>query len=99
MTLVHPGEGYAVFEVRTPYIIVPLVGKMETPDDDREASVVDLDAKGASLSISVDGGLTWQEISVPSRPARVDLTQYASGRYGYLLRLTLRGKPGEAVVR
>ncbi len=31
------GDGYAVFEVRTPYVIVPRVGELETADDDCEA--------------------------------------------------------------
>jgi hypothetical protein len=63
------GEGYAVFEVRTPYIIVPIVGDRETKADDREASVVELDADRARLSVSVDNGLTWQEIRHPMPPS------------------------------
>jgi hypothetical protein len=84
------GEGYAVFEVRSPYVIVPRVGKAETTDDDCDASVVKLDAAGVSMSVSLDNGLTWV---VPSSP---DLTPLVSGRYGYLLRLDFEGKKAVA---
>jgi hypothetical protein len=91
LVLDAPGEGHAVFEVRSPYVIVPRVGKLETTEDDREASIVKLDAVGTALSISLDNGLTW---TVPASP---DLTPLVSGRYGYLLKLTLKGEG--AVVR
>ncbi|HXX94811.1 MAG TPA: hypothetical protein VEN81_14385, partial [Planctomycetota bacterium] len=85
------GEGYAIFEVRSPYVIVPKVGKLETTEDDRDASVLALDAVDTTVSVSVDNGLSW---TVPSSP---DLTALVSGRYGYLLRLDLKGPA--AVVR
>jgi hypothetical protein len=81
-----PGEGYAIFEVRSPYVIVPRVGKLETTDDDREASVVKVVGTGVTASVSVDNGLTWTAMTSP------DLTPLASGRYGYLLRLELKGQ-------
>lgn len=77
------GSGFAIFEVRSPYVIVPLVGDLEDPADDREASVVRLDAEGASLSVSVDHGLTWKETGP-------DLTPQVSGRYGYLVKVSLK---------
>jgi hypothetical protein len=100
LALIRPGEGHAVFEVRSPYVIVPLVGEMETRDDDREASVVVLDGRGISLSISADGGLTWTDLPEPSSsPATFDLTPHVAGGYGYLLKLALLGQPEEAIVR
>jgi len=99
LSLERPGEGCAVFEVRSPYVIVPVVGNLDTTADDREASVVEIDAVGASLALSLDGGLTWKELAVDRWPARLDLTPQVSGTYGYLLRITLRGQPGEAMVR
>jgi hypothetical protein len=102
LTLKEPGEGFAIFEVRSPYVIVPLVGKLESTEDDREASVVTLDATGTvSLSLSPDNGLTWQNAAAPpgASPWTFDLTRYVSGTYGYLLRVRLNGKPGETVVR
>src|SRR5262249_26558353 len=90
-------------EVRSPYIIVPRVGKLETAEDDCEASVVELAATGASLSLSLDNGLTWEDLKLPTPGpggwAAVDLTRHVSGTYGYLLRVGLKGKPNEAVVR
>lgn len=99
LTLEEPGEGFAVFEVRSPYIIVPLVGRMETTDDDREASVVEIDGAGFSLELSLDNGLTWQSIEAKGSPPTIDLTPQVSGRYGYLLKIGIQGKPDEAVVR
>jgi hypothetical protein len=97
LTLREPGQGHAVFEVRSPYVIVPLVDRMETRTDDREASVVEVDALGASLSLSLDNGLTWTNLG--SGQGTLDLTAYVSGTYGYLLKISLKGEPGRAVVR
>jgi hypothetical protein len=99
LTLVAAGEGQATFEVHSPYIIVPLVGDLDRTDDDREASVVELDATGASLEVSLDNGLTWQPVDLASGQASVDLTQLVAGTYGYLLRVKLRGQPGQAMLR
>ena len=99
LTLATAGDGYAIFEVRTPYIIVPMVGKLDTADDDREASVVEIDADGASLAISLDNGLSWQDLTIESGRATLDLTPQVSGTYGYLLKITLRGRPNRAIVR
>jgi len=97
LTLKSPGEGYAVFEVRSPYVIVPLVGDLDSTVDDREASVVTLDATGANLSLSLDNGLRWQKLEGANRT--IDLTPQVAGRYGYLLKIELRGEPEKAVVR
>jgi hypothetical protein len=93
LTLKEPGEGHAIFEVRSPYVIVPLVGDLDDATDDREASVVKLDATDTTVALSLDHGLTWKESGA------LDLTPHVEGTYGYLLKLTLCGKPGEAVVR
>jgi hypothetical protein len=91
LVLETPGEGHAIFEVRSPYVIVPRVGKLETTDDDRDASVLKIDAEGATVWVSLDNGLSW------TAPASRDLTPLVSGRYGYLLKLALKGE--RAVVR
>jgi hypothetical protein len=98
LTLKEPGEGYAIFEVRSPYVIVPKVGPLDTLAGDREAAQVELAASGASLALSLDNGLTWRDLPVPAA-ARLDLTPQVAGRYGYLLKIVLRGQPGQAVVR
>ena len=46
LSLTEPGEGYAIFEVRSPYCIVPKVGPLDTLAEDCEASLVELDARG-----------------------------------------------------
>jgi hypothetical protein len=90
-----------VFEVRTPYVIVPRVGVMEDPSDDCEASVVEIDARSCSLGLSLDNGLTWTDLGGGGvdGPRTVDLTPQVAGRYGYLLRLRLDGAAGDALVR
>ena len=83
LTLTEPGEGYAVFEVRSPYVIVPLVGRLETTDDDREASVIEADATGVRLEISLDNGLTWEELAQaggPGQPPSPTVCLKSSGR-------------------
>src|SRR5262249_20395404 len=91
LTLEKSGEGHAIFEVRSPYVIVPLVGKMETRDDDREASVVQLDASEARMAISLDNGITWKDLE--ANRGKLDLTPLVTGTYGYLLKLSLKGDP------
>jgi hypothetical protein len=86
-----PGKGFATFEVRTPYIIVPKVNRLEVTDDDVEASVVEIDATGTSLSISLDGGRSWRPLGVGADSGRYDLTRHVAGTYGYLLRIDLDG--------
>ncbi len=97
LTLKAKGKGHAVFEVRSPYVIVPRVGDMARADDDREASVVTVDAAGAALSLSVDNGLSWKDLG-PAAGGH-DLTPHVRGRYGYLLRVSLEGEPGRAALR
>jgi hypothetical protein len=85
------GQGYAIFEVRSPCVIVPRVGDFDTSADDAEASVVRLEGDGVTPSVSIDNGRTW------TTPDSMDLTPLAAGRYGYLLRLDLAGQ--DAVLR
>ncbi len=99
LTLNESEQGYAVFEIRTPYIIVPKVGELESTEDDCEASAVEIDATGASLAVSLDNGITWKPVVTVDGPERLDLTERVAGTYGYLLRVDLEGVPGSAEVR
>jgi hypothetical protein len=99
LTLVEPGEGCAIFEVRSPYIIVPIVGDFETMDDDREASVVEIDGAGLSLQLSTDNGMTWKDVKAVSGRETLDLTRNVAGRYAYLLKIVMKGQPDKAAVR
>jgi len=80
LTLESRGEGYAVFEIQSPYVIVPRVGDLDSTADDREASVVTVDANGAKLSLSLDNGLTWRDLAAAQ--GTLDLTAHVGGRYG-----------------
>lgn len=99
ITLIKPGDGWAIFEVRSPYVIVPLVGKLEDPKDDSQASIVEIDASEAALAWSPDFGDTWITLESKQWPATVDLTAQVAGSYGYLLKVGLKGKPATAAIR
>lgn len=99
LALIKPGDGWAIFEVRSPYVIVPLIGKLEDPKDDSQASIVEIDATEATLAWSPDFGDTWITLESKQWPATVDLTAQVAGSYGYLLKVGLKGKPATAAVR
>jgi len=99
LTLAKAGDGFAIFEVRSPYIIVADLGKLEDPKDDHDASVVELDAAEASVTVSKDYGATWLSLETKAFPAKLDLTPQVAGTYGYLLRIDLKGQPGKAVLK
>lgn len=96
LTLSEEGEGYAIFETRSPYIIVPSVGDYDSIEDDKEASVVKIKGEGFELQVSKDNGISWQDIAISGES--VDLTRYIAHTYGYLLKINLKGKPGKAVI-
>jgi len=97
IALANRGAGYVVFEVRSPYVIVPRVNRYETTEDDAEASVVKIDAAGAELSVSSDNGITWRKVDVSDGAA--DLTRHVARTYGYLLKIARTGEPGEVLLR
>ena len=102
LTPVEAGGGSVVFEVLSPYVIVPV---MDDLDDlagalNRDAATVMIDATAAvEGEVSVDGGRTWTALGTLPNRARLDLTRYVRGRYGYLIRLGMKGEPGVAVLR
>jgi len=99
LTLAQPGDGWIVFEVRSPYVIVPVVGKLEDPKDDKEAAVIEVDASDATLAWSPDYGDSWITLETKKWPAQIDMTPQVAGGYGYLLKVGLKGKPQGAMVR
>ncbi|MCH7685597.1 MAG: hypothetical protein IH899_02770 [Planctomycetes bacterium] len=98
LTLEKAGEGFAVFEVRSPYVIVPVVGDLKKTDDDKHASVIELNGKGVTASLSRDNAATWEPLTINKQPAIVDLTKRVAGTYGYLLKIRLKGNPDEVVL-
>lgn len=99
LTLDSAGDGFVVFAVETPFVIVPELGDIADPKDDRGASVVEVDGAGLTAAWSPDAGATWISLETKEFPAKLDLTKEVAGRSGYLLRLNLKGKPGQAVVK
>ncbi len=98
--LIEAGDGEAVFEVFTPYIIVAKVNGLDDPDDDAEASVVTLEtALPVALAVSRDHGLTWRQAgTVAAGKMVVDLTRFVNGTYGYLLRLSTSGAAEQTAI-
>ncbi len=98
LTLAKDGEGEAVFEVLSPYVIVPLVGDLDDRGDDREASVVTFTSQGkVRVSISLDFGRSFREVEAVNEGGitTLDLTRYLRERYQYLVKFTLTGKRGD----
>ncbi len=101
LVLTAAGDGEAVFEVFTPWIIVPKVGKLDDESDDVEASVVRLDAaRPVALLVSSDHGRTWKEVTTVQGGQRsVDLTRWVKATYGFLLKLRAAGRANDLVLR
>ena len=93
--------GEAVFEVFTPFVIVPKVNDLDNVDDDGEASVVSLEAAApVKAQLSLDGGLSWKDVGTPAPgTSALDLTRHVKGTYGYLVKLSAAGAKGTAVLR
>ena len=95
LEITRRGEAEVIFEVFTPYIIVPKVNDLDNPDDDKEASVVTI--RGGlpiDVLVSLDRGMTWKTAGnvQPGSATAIDLTPLASGTYGYLMKLKARGR-------
>jgi hypothetical protein len=104
----RPDGSLASFEEsRTDHRLWRNRGPLFFPNDDLEhvrkiyaaTPFVEIDATGASLSISLDNGISWQPVSTTNGSKAFDLTKYVASTYGYLLRVDLRGVPESAVVR
>jgi hypothetical protein len=101
LTAGERGHGAVIFEVFTPFVIVPKVNDLDDFDDDAEASVISLDAAVAvKVSLSLDNGLSWQEAGVLEPGKRtLDLTRWVKGGYGYLVQLKMAGEAGDVAIR
>lgn len=101
VTLSKPGTGEVVFDVNSPYVIVPKVGDFTRRDDDSEASVVTFASRGrVEVSLSLDFGRSFEKLKEveTSGTTTLDLTPHLRERYQYLLRFTLMGKPDETAL-
>jgi hypothetical protein len=101
LQLANDGIGEAVFEVFTPWIIVPKINALDDPTDDTEASIITLHAaRPVSVQVSSDHGKSWRTVtSVEAEKALIDLTPWVKGTYGYLLKLASNGQASEVVLR
>ena len=88
-----------MFEIFTPWIIVPKVNSLDDAHDDSEASVVTVDAaRAVTFLVSRDHGRSWDEVkTVPAGRHAVDLTRWVKGTYGFHLKLKATG-PAFAVL-
>ncbi len=89
--------GEVVFDVFTPFIIVPKVNDLDDFTDDAEASIVTAaPAAAMKVAVSTDNGRTWTPAGSAAAGAKaaIDLTPHVKGRYGYRLKLSFIGKAG-----
>ncbi|MFC1716396.1 hypothetical protein ACFL6S_22180 [Candidatus Poribacteria bacterium] len=95
LTLESDGEGDAIFEVVSPYVIVPQVSKLDDRSGNSEASVITFTSRGEiCVSISLDYGRSYTEIKTVTEAGEtsLDLTPYLRERYQYLVKFTLLGQ-------
>lgn len=87
------GKGQAVFQVWTPFIIVPKVNDMLNFDDDAEAALVELKAGGpVAVDVSTDFCQSWTEAGTAESGKKLDLTKLVKEKYGYFIRFRPAGK-------
>lgn len=102
LTPASEGRGQVVFEVLSPYIIVPIMEDLDNPDNfslNRDAATVMVKATApVQAEVSTNRGRTWTKLGPLAGGQRLDLTRHVRGTYGYLVRLTLEGKSGEAIL-
>lgn len=101
LTLAGRRAGEVIFEVLSPYVIVPKVGDLGTRDDDCDASLVTFKSRGhVQVSISLDYGRSWTPLETVSEEQQttLDLTPYLRERYQYLIKFTLTGEPHNVAI-
>ncbi len=96
------GNGHAIFEVFTPYIIVAKINDLEDMTDDTEASVVTIESYlPVDAEVSLDNGFTWETAGTikPGGKVNLDLTHKVKGTYGYLLKLSTSGNESSPAIK
>lgn len=101
LRLTATGGGEAVFEVFTPWIIVPKVNKLDDENDDVEASTITLDAaRPMTVLVSLDHGRSWLQVAnLAKGESSVDLTAWVKGTYGFLVKLQTEGQANDLALR
>jgi hypothetical protein len=103
LTPASEGGGSVVFEVLSPYIIVPIVEDLDDPDNfnlNRDAAtIMTASTVPVQAEVSTNRGRTWTRLGELPSGQRYDLTRHVRGTYGYLVRLTMEGKNGDAVLQ
>jgi hypothetical protein len=105
--VVRPADGEAkvVFRVQSPYLIVGDPGRLDVAGDSRDGALFEAEflradeSAGNAVAVSTDNGLSWQDVwrngQIGRRRVLLDLTNHVEGRYGYLLKVTLRARRPE----
>ena len=98
------GEGkspYVTFEHASPYVIA--ARSIEGGDREwdllkekcRDGAIAGGTAVGkVPVSVSLDGGQTWQQVGVAEREFKIDFTDVVKGRHEYLIRFDLTNNDG-----
>ena len=93
----RPGDAASlVVRVASPWLIAGLQNDLTTFDDNTDAAIVSGifwrigENDENRISVSRDGGRTWEKVwenrYLGAVPFRVDLTRWANGEYGYLVK-------------
>ena len=101
LEIIQDGEAEITFEVFTPYIIVPKINDLDNPNDDAEASVVNVRATlPLEMLVSLNHGIAWKTAGKiqPGPATAIDLTALVSGTYGYLVKLKTTGRAGAPAI-
>jgi hypothetical protein len=95
------GVAEAVFEVFTPWIVVPKVNGLDDESDDAEASVATVDSgMPLTVRISTNHGMTWLgAASLHPGAGSLDLTRWVKGTYGFLVKFQGVGQRGDVLLR
>lgn len=97
LQIIKDGPAEVIFEVFTPYIIVPKINDLDDPNDDCEASVVTVRGPmPVEALVSLDHGLSWRKVG--ETKSSLDLTSIVKGTYGYLLKLKTSGTAGSTAI-
>jgi len=102
------GEGFVVFRMHSPYLIAGRPGKSGEGAESTDGAVLEAEffrkdaSAGIAVAVSTDNGRCWRGVWTSDRTGRtaerLDLTSYVEGTYGYLVKVTLSGRPDEVSV-
>ncbi len=100
------GDCQVVFRVQVPYHVAGNPGKLNVDGDSYGGAILEADFHRAgtgesnSVAVSTDNGLTWKTLwtngTTGDTHLKLDVTNDVEGKYGYLVKIGLRGDSAAA---